>query len=93
MSEKKKDGLNIELSEEIAEGKYSNLAIINHSPSEFILDFIQMIIFLNLKIKMVKLRKLTIRYQLILAVLLLKHNVFNLKKGIYNFWQEQMFLL
>ena len=42
MSEKKNDGLNIELSEEIAEGKYSNLAIINHSPSEFILDFIQM---------------------------------------------------
>tara|TARA_B100000965_G_scaffold406586_1_gene446351 strand:- start:3643 stop:3957 length:315 start_codon:yes stop_codon:yes gene_type:complete len=39
---KKKDGLNIELSEEIAEGSYSNLAIINHSPSEFVLDFIQM---------------------------------------------------
>ena len=42
MSEKKNDGLNIELSEEIAEGKYSNCVIINHSPSEFILDFIQM---------------------------------------------------
>ena len=43
MEEKnKKDGLNIELSEEIAEGSYSNLAIINHSPSEFVLDFIQM---------------------------------------------------
>ena len=39
---KKKEGLNIELSEEIAEGSYSNLAIINHSPSEFVLDFIQM---------------------------------------------------
>jgi hypothetical protein len=39
---KKKDGLNIELSEEIAQGSYSNLAIINHSPSEFVLDFIQM---------------------------------------------------
>ena len=43
MKEKnKKEGLNIELSEEIAEGSYSNLAIINHSPSEFVLDFIQM---------------------------------------------------
>ena len=43
MEEKnKKDGLNIELSEEVAEGNYSNLAIINHSPSEFVLDFIQM---------------------------------------------------
>tara|TARA_B110000003_G_C16631064_1_gene526653 strand:+ start:1494 stop:1808 length:315 start_codon:yes stop_codon:yes gene_type:complete len=37
-----KDGLNIELTEEIAEGTYSNLAIINHSPSEFVVDFIQM---------------------------------------------------
>jgi hypothetical protein len=32
--------LSIELSEELAEGTYSNLAIINHSPSEFVLDFI-----------------------------------------------------
>ena len=38
----KKDGINIELSEEVAEGSYSNLAIINHSASEFVLDFIQM---------------------------------------------------
>ena len=40
--EKKQDGLNIELSEEVAEGTYSNIAIINHSPSEFVVDFIQM---------------------------------------------------
>jgi hypothetical protein len=40
--DKKKDGLNIELSDTVAEGKYSNLAIINHSPSEFVVDFIQM---------------------------------------------------
>tara|TARA_B100001287_G_scaffold137452_1_gene115717 strand:+ start:1666 stop:1980 length:315 start_codon:yes stop_codon:yes gene_type:complete len=40
--DKKKEGLNIELSEEVSEGTYSNLAIINHSPSEFIVDFIQM---------------------------------------------------
>ena len=39
--EQKKDGqINIELSEEVAEGTYSNLAIINHSVSEFIVDFI-----------------------------------------------------
>ena len=36
-----KDGkLNIQLDEAIAEGTYSNLAIINHSASEFIVDFI-----------------------------------------------------
>ncbi len=33
--------LSIELSEEIAEGIYSNLAIITHSNSEFVLDFIR----------------------------------------------------
>ncbi len=32
--------LNIELSEEMAEGVYSNLAVITHSNAEFILDFI-----------------------------------------------------
>ena len=36
-----KDGINIELSEEIASGIYSNLAVINHSNSEFVVDFIQ----------------------------------------------------
>lgn len=33
--------LNIELSEEIAEGVYSNLVMIAHSPEEFIFDFIR----------------------------------------------------
>jgi hypothetical protein len=34
--------INIELSEEVAEGKYSNLAMITHSNSEFVVDFIKM---------------------------------------------------
>ncbi len=34
--------LNIELTEDIAEGIYSNLAIISHSHSEFVLDFIRL---------------------------------------------------
>ena len=43
MEEQKKDGqINIELSEEIAEGTYSNLAIITHSQSEFIVDFVRL---------------------------------------------------
>jgi len=33
--------LSIELSEETAEGVYSNLVMIAHSPEEFILDFIR----------------------------------------------------
>ena len=38
---KNKENLNIELSEEIASGFYSNLAVINHSNTEFVVDFIQ----------------------------------------------------
>jgi len=32
--------LNIELSEEVAEGVYANLAIITHSNAEFVVDFV-----------------------------------------------------
>jgi hypothetical protein len=32
---------NIELSEDIAQGVYSNLAVITHSPAEFVIDFIR----------------------------------------------------
>ena len=34
--------INIELPEEIAEGIYSNLAIISHSNTEFVIDFVRM---------------------------------------------------
>jgi hypothetical protein len=41
MSEKKSNNkINIEIDEKVACGTYSNLAIINHSISEFVLDFI-----------------------------------------------------
>ena len=36
--------LNINLNEMVAAGVYCNLALVNHSPSEFVLDFIQLII-------------------------------------------------
>ena len=36
----KKGQINIELDEKVAQGIYSNLAIINHSQSEFVVDFI-----------------------------------------------------
>jgi hypothetical protein len=35
--------INIELGEKEAEGIYSNLALISHSPAEFILDFTRML--------------------------------------------------
>lgn len=37
---KKEGSINIELDPETAQGTYSNLAIINHSGSEFVVDFI-----------------------------------------------------
>ena len=41
-NEKNENQVNIELTDEVANGVYSNLAIITHSPSEFVTDFIQM---------------------------------------------------
>jgi hypothetical protein len=38
--EQNEQQINIELDEANAEGAYSNLAIINHSPSEFVIDFV-----------------------------------------------------
>lgn len=35
--------LNIELSNDVAQGSYSNLAIVTHSPYEFIVDFIRVL--------------------------------------------------
>src|SRR5690242_10473877 len=35
--------LNIELPDDIAEGVYSNLAIISHSPQEFVIDFVRIL--------------------------------------------------
>jgi len=35
-----KNNINIELDENTAQGAYSNLVIVNHSPTEFVLDFI-----------------------------------------------------
>jgi Protein of unknown function (DUF3467) len=40
MKDQQEQQINIELDEKMAEGIYSNLAIINHSSSEFVLDFV-----------------------------------------------------
>jgi len=39
--ENQENQINIELSAEVAEGIYSNLAIISHSSSEFVFDFVR----------------------------------------------------
>ena len=40
--ENQENHMNIELSEDIALGVYSNLAIITHSPAEVVCDFVQL---------------------------------------------------
>ncbi len=43
MKDPKTHQLNIELGEKEAEGIYSNLAVITHSPAEFIIDFTRIV--------------------------------------------------
>ncbi|HNY91777.1 MAG TPA: DUF3467 domain-containing protein [bacterium] len=43
MSQVPPQQLNIELGEKEAEGIYSNLAVISHSPAEFVIDFTRMV--------------------------------------------------
>jgi len=43
MEKNNENQINIELTEEIAGGIYSNLAIITHSQAEFVFDFVQML--------------------------------------------------
>jgi hypothetical protein len=39
--QKNPNQINIELNEEVAQGTYSNLAVITHSASEFVIDFVR----------------------------------------------------
>jgi hypothetical protein len=41
MSDKNNHQISIEITDDIAEGIYANLAVINHSPTEFVIDFIR----------------------------------------------------
>ncbi|MCA0239033.1 MAG: DUF3467 domain-containing protein [Bacteroidetes bacterium] len=41
-NQNQQSAINIEISEEVAEGVYANLAIISHSNAEFVVDFIRM---------------------------------------------------
>ena len=43
MSEQKNEGMGLEMTPEVAQGSYSNLAIITHSHCEFVVDFARML--------------------------------------------------
>jgi hypothetical protein len=41
MNDENKNQIDIELKEDVAQGTYSNLAVITHSSSEFVVDFVR----------------------------------------------------
>jgi len=76
--EEQQNQINIELSEEIAEGVYSNLAMIAHSNSEFVIDFIRL---------MPGVPKAKVKSRIVVTPEHAKRLLFALKDKIsYEFW-------
>jgi hypothetical protein len=68
--------INIELKEDIAQGTYSNLAIITHSTSEFVIDFVRI---------MPGIPKADVKSRIILTPEHAKRLLFALKENIAKF--------
>ena len=68
--------ININLNEMVAAGVYCNLALVNHSPSEFVLDFIQL---------MPGVQQANVRSRVILAPLHAKRVLTALQQNIANY--------
>ena len=73
------NNINIQLSEMVAGGVYCNLALVNHSPSEFVVDFIQM---------MPGVQQANVRSRVILAPLHAKRVMAALQQNITNYEQQ-----
>lgn len=73
------NNINIELNEMVAGGVYANLALVNHSPSEFVLDFIQL---------MPGVQQAKVRSRVILAPLHAKRILSALQQNISNYEQQ-----
>ena len=73
------NNININLNEMIAAGVYCNLALVNHSPSEFVVDFIQM---------MPGVQQANVRSRVILAPLHAKRVMAALQQNIANYEQQ-----
>ena len=73
------NNINIQLNEVIAAGVYVNLALVNHSPSEFVLDFIQL---------MPGVQQANVRSRVILAPLHAKRVLAALQQNITNYEQQ-----
>lgn len=73
------NGINIQLNEMVAIGVYTNLALVNHSPSEFVLDFIQL---------MPGVQQAQVRSRVILAPLHAKRLLNALQQNIASYEQQ-----
>ena len=73
------NNINIELNEVVAAGAYANLALVNHSPTEFVLDFIQL---------MPGVQQAKVRSRVILAPLHAKRVMNALQQNIANYEQQ-----
>lgn len=70
------NNINIQLNEVVAGGVYCNLALVNHSPSEFVLDFIQL---------MPGVQQAQVRSRVILAPLHAKRVLAALQQNVQNY--------
>jgi predicted transcriptional regulator len=75
----KETQIQIELSEEVAQGIYSNLAVISHSISEFVIDFIRIV---------PGMQKAKVKSRIILTPEHAKRLLHALKENIDNFEQQ-----
>jgi ribonuclease BN (tRNA processing enzyme) len=76
MQQQQEQKIDIHLSEEVAQGVYSNLAIITHSHAEFILDFVSL---------MPGMPKGTVRSRIILTPQNAKRLLFALQDNMQKF--------
>ncbi|SEG27722.1 Protein of unknown function [Halpernia humi] len=73
------NNININLNEMVAQGVYCNLGLVNHSPSEFVVDFIQL---------MPGVQQANVRSRVILAPLHAKRVMAALQQNIANYEQQ-----
>src|SRR5690606_20313916 len=73
------NNININLNEMIAAGVYCNLALVNHSPSEFVVDFIQL---------MPGVQQANVRSRVILAPLHAKSVLSALQQNVAKYEQQ-----
>lgn len=78
-NQNQEQNINIQLNEMVAAGVYCNLALVNHSPSEFVLDFIQL---------MPGVQQANVRSRVILAPLHAKRVLNALQQNIANYEQQ-----